>query len=827
MPPFDIEIVTDDGYRPDQSIVRPGEFPRSIYRGLNFWHRPNGRNESWGGVSDTGIVVDAGDVIHAVDSLYATQSDGNSVRYRAGAIFSIGQQPTGRPNSGIVRVNGNTLADVTSFAVNGATNATPIVITTATPHGFATGQYVFIAGVGGNTAANNFWQITVTGATTFALNGSVGNGAYTAGGVVWKVMGIRSRLQCAIPLGLDSNGVEQYAVRDAGLSAPVTPSAAATAAASRMAGGYYTAVVIAKSSVTGGRSNPSAPTASVSITAATDKFRLTLPAAVPNGADTWVIGVTKAGAAAADPTKGPWYELLTEYPVASHAAGTTIDLEWTDAELTRLASFDNNPPPPGLFVDALDDILVVIGTYGKASGRVSVTNGNATVTYSSGDAFDEGWAGEPIRINGVDYTISSVNLSGSTKTLTLSTVYAGSTATVPFVFYKAAGGPVVSASLPGNPEAFPITAQSFTQNQESIVGKVAGKGQIYLLCTNSLQVAVRTGSDTAPMRVFPLWQFGFSNPYAGVVAQGLFYGFTQKGAARSRDLGDPDLQFAADVGVQMSSWNPAKVRLVYDPKNAAVLFCHSEDPTPETSTVLAFMLQTEKWSAPFIIQSDSLIPALNGSVSGLSRIDGDVLLVAASNSGSALTVTGATNASPIVVTTSAAHGLVTGQYVNIQNVLGNTATNGNWVVTKLSSTTFSLNGSTGNGAYTSGGTAKAMTGRIYQWDNGDQVLPCYLATPFFDGGSDNDKFVNTLQITGNVNNGNVAIYKDLDLAGLVAGTNPVFVQNLTSSGLAQHYRVSRIRTPHCKSIAVRVTAGGEDNEINKINLRGEVVEVRR
>lgn len=67
-------------------------------------------------------------------------------------------------------------------------------------------------------------------------------------------------------------------------------------------------------------------------------------------------------------------------------------------------------------------------------------------------------------------------------------------------------------------------------------------------------------------------------------------------------------------------------------------------------------------------------------------------------------VSGATNASPIVITTSAAHGFATGDYVSITGVLGNTAANGAFYITILSTTTFSLNGSTGTGAYTSGGT---------------------------------------------------------------------------------------------------------------------------
>lgn len=66
-------------------------------------------------------------------------------------------------------------------------------------------------------------------------------------------------------------------------------------------------------------------------------------------------------------------------------------------------------------------------------------------------------------------------------------------------------------------------------------------------------------------------------------------------------------------------------------------------------------------------------------------------------------ITGATNATPIVIT-SANHGLTTGARITVVNVLGNTAANGTFIVTRVDANTFSLDGSAGNGAYTSGGT---------------------------------------------------------------------------------------------------------------------------
>ena len=71
-----------------------------------------------------------------------------------------------------------------SCTVNAASNATPIVIGCTAAHNFTTGQAVYVSGVGGNTAANGIWVVTFVGATSFSLDGSVGNGVYTTGGTV-------------------------------------------------------------------------------------------------------------------------------------------------------------------------------------------------------------------------------------------------------------------------------------------------------------------------------------------------------------------------------------------------------------------------------------------------------------------------------------------------------------------------------------------------------------------------------------------------------------------------------------------------------------------
>jgi hypothetical protein len=72
--------------------------------------------------------------------------------------------------------------------------------------------------------------------------------------------------------------------------------------------------------------------------------------------------------------------------------------------------------------------------------------------------------------------------------------------------------------------------------------------------------------------------------------------------------------------------------------------------------------------------------------------------------GPTVAITGATNATPIQITATS-HGYKTGQKTTIAGVLGNTAANGNWTVTAVDPNNFTLNGSVGNGAYTSGGFA--------------------------------------------------------------------------------------------------------------------------
>ncbi len=77
-------------------------------------------------------------------------------------------------------------------------------------------------------------------------------------------------------------------------------------------------------------------------------------------------------------------------------------------------------------------------------------------------------------------------------------------------------------------------------------------------------------------------------------------------------------------------------------------------------------------------------------------------------------IIGATNAVPIVIETASAHGLSSGHSVNITGVPGNSAANGDWQITVVDSTHFSLDASSGSGDYVATKTGM-WGGRFFQF----------------------------------------------------------------------------------------------------------------
>lgn len=92
------------------------------------------------------------------------------------------------------------------------------------------------------------------------------------------------------------------------------------------------------------------------------------------------------------------------------------------------------------------------------------------------------------------------------------------------------------------------------------------------------------------------------------------------------------------------------------------------------------------------------------------EINGDVFVWSTTQDDKPLlvnaTLTNATNATPIVLTWDAPHGIIDGEKIKISGVIGNTAANGVFTATLISPTQVSLQNSAGNGVFAPLGTEK-------------------------------------------------------------------------------------------------------------------------
>lgn len=85
-----------------------------------------------------------------------------------------------------------------TISISSSTNASPISITTSSAHAYSTGDTVFICDHTTNLNANGTWEITVTGPSTFTLDGSTGSGTGGATGTARKATNCVIRLPSAL-----------------------------------------------------------------------------------------------------------------------------------------------------------------------------------------------------------------------------------------------------------------------------------------------------------------------------------------------------------------------------------------------------------------------------------------------------------------------------------------------------------------------------------------------------------------------------------------------------------------------------------------------------
>ena len=117
--------------------------------------------------------------------------------------------------------------------------------------------------------------------------------------------------------------------------------------------------------------------------------------------------------------------------------------------------------------------------------------------------------------------------------------------------------------------------------------------------------------------------------------------------------------------------------------------------------------------------------SLDGSAGGVADNTAAAYWTATQVTPSSGTVISAQNTSPINIG-ALQHGLTTGNSVTIEDVEGNTAANGTFTITVVDANNFTLDSSTGNGGYSSGGTWKGGVGPPF---HGFTLSNATFATP--------------------------------------------------------------------------------------------------
>ncbi len=157
----------------------------------------DGTSATTHGLEFNGLTIDnPGDVDWYRFTLFSTPTTSSVIQLASGAnIDGLEWRFLGAPLSG---------------AITGASNANPIVITTASTTGLVNGQSVSISGVGGNTNANGTHFIRVRSATEYELfadanlaTGRAGNGVFTSNGTWTTRLGVGTSTGAAGSIALN------------------------------------------------------------------------------------------------------------------------------------------------------------------------------------------------------------------------------------------------------------------------------------------------------------------------------------------------------------------------------------------------------------------------------------------------------------------------------------------------------------------------------------------------------------------------------------------------------------------------------------------------
>lgn len=175
-------------------------------------------------------------------------------------------------------------------------------------------------------------------------------------------------------------------------------------------------------------------------------------------------------------------------------------------------------------------------------------------------------------------------------------------------------GPFIATGKPRNIEAVPPTQYVSTSPPDTIIGGLVGvQGRLYLMCANSLQIAVATQATDPRIPAFavrPFWRSGFPNPETLLTVGDNLVGMTTNGLARSisdGDQGSEEYNFAVAITELLQGVSPGHSLLKLDPKNNAVaLFLSAYSLNGNgfwTTRVLLYGLRQNAWIGDMLLSS--------------------------------------------------------------------------------------------------------------------------------------------------------------------------------------------------------------------------------
>lgn len=304
-----------------------------------------------------------------------------------------------------------------------------------------------------------------------------------------------------------------------GLSQPTAPTIAAGPTANANMSGTTAAVIWFVRSATGGRSRASVSSNVVAIDGTTVRVTIAgadLTTASNNGYDRIGIGTSVFGFG----FTGPFFE-LTEIAISSlttvDGVANSYEASFTSASLSQadLAPTLDFPPPPFVFMAALEDVIAGVGAYGDSTAGVSTTS----------------------------------------------------------------PGTAIVVSLPVFIESFPPDSILFLPEAPTGVLSRASEGFCFVACKNSLHALLYTGGRNPLSLRTVWAQVGFASQHNMTLAEGgRLYGFSsgKRGLVRFSNDGEPDTVFANDVTEETRSWTAANVIAGWDGDHQLVVFGHTK-----------------------------------------------------------------------------------------------------------------------------------------------------------------------------------------------------------------------------------------------------------